>query len=117
MRRLAFGLTIGVCACALLGGCGGTRPSRPVSPDSRTILTVDNRGFTDMTIYIVNGGQRVRIGMAVGKTTTALTIPVRVLGSARELQFLADPIGSDRTSVTDRLFVRAGDQVTLVIPP
>lgn len=117
MTQLLRGRAALIGVVALLGACGGARSSRPAAPAARTILEVDNRSFVDMTVYIVNGGQRVRVGLAVGKTVSQMTIPARVLGSARDLQFLADPIGSDRTAVSDQLFVRAGDRVTLVIPP
>lgn len=105
-------------ALTVLAACSSGRQSRPgTSADERTTLQVDNRSFTDMTVYMVNGGQRIRLGLAVGKTVTSLTIPPRVLGASRELQFLADPVGSNRTAVSDRLYVRAGDTVTLMIPP
>jgi hypothetical protein len=97
--------------------CASGRPSRPGASAERTTLQVDNRSFVDMAVYAVNGGQRVRLGLAVGKTTTTMTIPARLVGTSRELQFLADPIGSSRQAVSDRLYVRAGDRVTLMIPP
>lgn len=112
VTRLAVILLLVIAACTT------GRPSRPgSSPAQRTTLQVDNQGFVDMVVYIVTGSQRIRIGLAVGKTTTVMTIPARVLGQARELQFLADPIGSDRQSVSDRIYVRAGDAVRLTIPP
>ena len=109
---LLLAFTLGACTSA-------GRPSRPgtVVETEKTTLTVDNRGFVDMAVYVVNGSQRIRIGLAVGKTTTTMTIPAYVVGASRDLQFLADPIGSDRAGVSDRLYVRAGDNVTLMIPP
>lgn len=80
-------------------------------------MEVDNRSFVDMTVYVINGGQRIRLGLAVGKSTTRLTIPLRIVRTSRELQFLADPIGSDRTATSERIYVQAGDTVTLMIPP
>ena len=111
--RLAFLLL-----ALALGACSSGRAARPGSDSQeRTTVQVDNRSFVDMTVYVLNGGQRIRLGLAVGKTTTQFTIPPRVLGLSRELQFIADPIGSDRAGVSDRLYVRAGDTVTLMIPP
>lgn len=81
------------------------------------MVVVDNRRFVDMTVYVVNGGERIRLGLAVGNSTTRLTIPLRIVRTSRELQFLADPIGSSRTGTSERLFVQAGDTVSLVIPP
>lgn len=83
----------------------------------RTVLEVDNQGFTDMTMYVVNAGQRVRLGLSTGKTSASFTIPPAVVGSGRELQFLADPVGSSRTAITEQMYVRAGETVNLVIPP
>lgn len=100
----------------LLVACGrGQSVRRADAP--RTILEVDNRGFADMTVYVINAGQRIRLGTATGNSTTKLTIPPSVLTGARQLQFLADPIGGRRTAVSDQIYVSPGDQVTLTIPP
>ena len=104
-------------ALVLLAACSSAgRPSRPGS-EERTILEVENRSFTDMTIYLVEGAGRRRLGLATGSTTTKMTIPASAVSSGRELQFLADPIGSDRTARSDRIYVRPGETVTLMIPP
>ena len=78
-------------------------------------LVVDNRAFSDMTIYAVEGSSRRRLGFAPGNTKTTLPIPATLTN--RDLQLLADPVGSTRTSVSNRLYVTAGQTVTLVIPP
>jgi hypothetical protein len=114
MRRVAYSLVL-FASLVLVDACGGARSSRPPAP--RTILDVDNQSFSDMTIYIVNGGQRIRLGRVTGKTRSQMTIPPAILGNARELQFLADPLGSDRTAVSNRMWVSAGERVTLMIPP
>ena len=115
MRRIVsiFALFVAV---AIGDACGASRSTRP-SADPRTILEVDNQSFADMTMYIVNGGHRVRLGRAAGKTKTQLTIPPTIVGSARELQFLADPLGGDRAAVSNRIWVAAGDRVTMIITP
>ena len=107
-----------VAATLLLAACSSARPSRPApGTEEVTTLRVDNQSFVDMTVYVINGGQRVRLGLAVGKTMSAFTIPARIVGSGRDLSFLADPIGSDRTGTSNQLYVRAGQRVTLMIPP
>lgn len=95
-------------------GCGPTRPSRP-GGDPVTTLEVDNQNFSDMTVYLVNGGQRVRLGRATGKTRTTMTLPRGVLTFPRELQFQADPMGGRAGSVTNRLWVTPGDRVVLIL--
>jgi hypothetical protein len=108
-------MTIAVLAGSLwLTGCVGKRSGAPVE---RTVIEVDNRGFSDMTIYVVDGASRLRLGTALGLKRTDLTIPPRAVGTARDLQFLADPIGSSRSAVSQRLYVRQGDRVQLIIQP
>jgi hypothetical protein len=106
-----------VLALVLIMACGGR--SRDSSPDPETpaMLQVENRGFTDMVIYAVSGAQRVRLGIATGNSTKSFNIPRYLIRGAGPLRFLADPIGGNRTPVSEELTVRPGDIVTLTIPP
>lgn len=103
----------------LAAGCASIRQSRPGSSQyaPRTYVEVDNRGLTDMTIYVIEGGQRIRLGLASGNARTELPIPPHIVSHARRLQFLADPIGSRRNAISDSIHVERGDRVTLIIPP
>jgi hypothetical protein len=100
-----------------LTSCGGARRPGSTADREPAVIEVDNRGFPDMNIYAIDAGQRIRLGTATGSTRTKLTIPARLIGLGRELQFLADPIGSNRTAISDALFVRPGETVVLMIPP
>ena len=112
MRRLVA--VAAMAASLVLGACAGARSGAPVE---RTTLVVENRGFADMAVYVVNGAQRIRLGTATGLSKTTLTIPPRVVGTARDLQFLADPIGGSRSGVSQSIYVHPGDRVTLLISP
>jgi hypothetical protein len=81
------------------------------------MVQVENQGFTDMVIYAVSGGQRVRLGLATGNTTKTFTIPRHLLAGAGSIRFLADPIGGNRSPVSEEMNVQPGDLVTLTIPP
>jgi hypothetical protein len=70
-----------------------------------------------MTIYAIRSGQRVRLGTVTGNSTSRFTIPSNLIFGATTLRFLADPIGSSRTPVSDEISVQPGDEVELVIPP
>lgn len=89
----------------------------PGNIDQRADATVrvENRGLPDMTIYVVNQTQRVRLGIAPGLNTTILRIP-RDLVRGGSVRFLADPVGSDRTPVSEEISVFPGDEIVLVIP-
>ena len=106
---------------AMLGlssiACGGSKSKSAPIPQPRTTVRVENQGFSDMTIYAIRSGQRVRLGNAPGNTTTTFTIPANLIFGATPLRFLADPIGSNRTPVSDEITVQPGDQVRLVLPP
>lgn len=109
-------------ALALLGAavlaCGGGRSSRPGSqPAERTALEVDNQSFNDLNIYIVNASQRIRLGRATAHMKSLFTIPYTIVGGARELQFLAEPITRRDGAVSNRIWVEPGDTVRLFIPP
>lgn len=110
-------------ALACLGTSACTRSQSPRAGAAAapliTKLEVDNQAFLDMNIYVIrDGGARLRLGTALGNATTTLTIPESVmLSGGTPLKFLADPIGSRRTSVSSSIVVNHGDIVTLRIPP
>ena len=104
----------------LLVACstGSSEDGTPSPARGSATLEVQNRNFLDMTIYVVDGGQRQRLGVARGNATTSLTIPDRLIrGGASSLRFLCDPIGSQGLPVSEEIMVEPGDTVELVIPP
>ncbi len=99
----------------LVAACGSAR--RPASDQPVTTLRVQNQGFLDMTIYLIAGSQRVRLGVAGGSSTTTMRIPSQYVFGVSSLRFLADPIGGTRTPVSESISVSPGDEVVLIIPP
>ena len=122
VRSVAVALVLGclgglpACTRNASAGAGGT-----VNPELVTTVKVVNQGSLDMDIYVrrVPVGQRIRLGTAPAASTTMLKIPSGVLfgGSNTSLQFIADPIGGFRRSVSSEILVTPGDEVTLQIPP
>jgi hypothetical protein len=104
-------------ALVLLAACAGRSLQNGAKPDSETMLQVQNQAFSDMVIYALNGAQRVRLGTATGNSTKSFTLPDYMVRSGGTLRFLADPIGGDRTPVSEEMSVQPGDIVTLIIPP
>jgi hypothetical protein len=101
----------------LIMGCGGRSRDSSPNPETPAMVQVENRGFADMVIYAMSGGQRVRLGMVTGNSSRSFTIPRYLLRGAGPLRFLADPIGGNRTPVSEEMTVHPGDIVTLTIPP
>lgn len=115
---LALSWLGGAAACARTSSAsaGGT-----ANPEQVTTVKVINQGSLDMNVYVTRSpvGQRIRLGTATANTTTILKIPANVLfgGANTSLQFIADPIGGNRRSVSSEVLVTPGDEVTLQIPP
>ena len=102
---------------AFLTACAGRTQDTGAGPASPAMVVVENQGFADMVIYAISGGQRVRLGMATGHSTKTFTVPRYLTAGAGPIRFLADPIGGNRTPVSEEMSVRPGDLVTLTIPP
>ncbi|MEX2179487.1 MAG: hypothetical protein WD801_12305 [Gemmatimonadaceae bacterium] len=104
-------------AVALLSGCAAMRGASEDSGEPARVR-VENRAYTDMTIYALEGGSvRRRLGVASSVSTSTFTIPASLVGLGREVQFLADPIGARGSQATRRIMVYPGDTVVLTIPP
>jgi hypothetical protein len=98
-------------------GCARGASQADAPAPERTDLVVQNQAFLDMTVYVLRGSERVRLGQATGNTTTRLRIPARMLAGPTPLRFLADPIGSNRTPTSSEILVSPGEEVVLTIPP
>ncbi len=96
--------------------CGPMRTST-LNTRSQTTLKVDNQAYLDMTIYVMRGAERIRLGLASGASTSTFVIPADVTRSATTIRFVADPIGSSRASISEEVNIRPGDEVTMQIPP
>ena len=82
MRHLVnrtYGLfAAGVVALAL-AGCSKNQPETGIIPREPTILRVDNQSFNDMRIYLIQGGQRIRVGTANGTRTSTFKLAKSVI--------------------------------------
>ena len=110
--------------CALIGsltlasGCMGNTQEEPAAePVPPTYVKVENHAYLDMNIFVYRSSQRTRLGTANGNSSARFLIPSSLLFGATPLRFLADPIGSRRSPISEEITVAPGDEVQLVIPP
>jgi hypothetical protein len=109
--------------CALLlalvmAACtGNTARDRHTPRPEPATVRVQNQAWTEMTVYVVASGQRVRLGNVNGNSNTVLRLPESVVGMGRSVTFMVDPLGSSRTSNSFEIHVQPGQQVTITIPP
>ena len=115
-RRAAWMFAL-VCATLAVGCSQNKQSDEAAEPTPVTRLRVQNQAFLDMTIYVYRGSQRLRLGTANGNSTSRFTIPASLIFGATPLRFQADPIGSNRASISEEITVSPGDEVTLLIPP
>ena len=113
--RSKFGFVL-VLLVLLISSCTPTRrgPQGPEPP--QTTVQVQNQNWLDMNVYVLRGSQRVRLGTVTGASTRVFTIPSNLVFGATSLRFLADPVGSSRTPISQEITITPGDQVTLTIP-
>ena len=104
-----------VAACVVLPACASTGANTVTRED--TYLVVDNQSLLDHTIYVIRGSQRLRVGQASGLSRTRLRLPYGVMSGITTLRFIADPIGGNRTPMSEEITVQEGDEVGLRIPP
>jgi hypothetical protein len=120
-KPVAIALTLvclgSIAACTRKSSAGA---GNAATPEQITTVKVVNEGFLDMAIYVSGApvGARMRLGTAIGSSTTKMTIPKQImLYDSTPLKFFADPVGGSRTSVSSSIVVTRGDEVTLRIPP
>ncbi len=111
-RIIALGLLL------LLGsalGCRSGGASAGHTDEPKTTIDIQNNDFNDMTIYVLNNGQRSRIGIAPGNKITTLTIPGYLITGISYLRFVASPLAGNRSPVSEEINVSPGDQLVMII--
>ncbi|MEX2569740.1 MAG: hypothetical protein WD737_00440 [Gemmatimonadota bacterium] len=100
-----------------LVGCGGAARSGPTVGDAaETIVVVTNQSTSDMRIYVVAGGQQVRLGSVTALQTQRLEIPSTIVGGGREISFRADPLAGQTVASSFDMYVSPGEEVRITIP-
>jgi hypothetical protein len=122
VARYRAALLLTVAGPVALGGAGVAAcygRGRNAPPEAEvTTIRVRNQSFLDHNIYVIyGGGARARLGNVNGNSTAVLRIPPSFIQPGGLLRFLADPIGSNLTPVSDQIIVSPGDEVQLTIPP
>ncbi len=98
-----------------LAGCGLRREAgEGEEPEPDTVVVVDNRHWADVTIHLLRGTARVRLGTVTSMKTETFVVPAVVVGSAVEIRLLADPVGGD-AYISEPVLVQPGDEVVFQV--
>ena len=99
-------------------GCGAARsspdeatPTQAAEAAQPLKVEIDNRNYSDMSIYLVNDGTRVLVGSAPGLSKTTLSLPAGSRRTNWRVRLLADPIGGSAAIGTPSLLVAPGQRV------
>lgn len=97
----------------IASACGRHRqPAGDIDvPTSEIGLRIANHNYLDITIYVLHGGQRTRVGTVTGSSTQVFILPSHLLGQGREIELLGDPVGSSDVVRTERLVVQPGQYI------
>jgi hypothetical protein len=117
MRTLSRRLALPLMLAASVAACSRSRAAVDEEARPATYVRVTNQAFLDMNVYVLRGGQRLRLGTVGANQTMRLRIPDNVVFGSTSLRFLADPIGSQRVSQSFDILVSPGDEVVMTIPP
>lgn len=107
-------LVVALAGCASGGQNGPEGPVVGETQEARVV--VENQSTSDMRIYAIASGQRVRLGSVSGLQTQTLTIPRHVVGGGRDIAFEADPLAGQQSATSFRMFVSPGQEVVMRIP-
>ncbi len=103
--------------CTLAAAACHRAAVAPINPQAEVAVNVDNQNFLDMNVFLVRGGQRIRLGTVPGLTSRILMVRPDLVGYGTELRFELHPIGGRSNPVSETISVRPGDVIQLTIPP
>ena len=102
----------------LFAACAGSNSEKKHVPREMPVsVYVDNQRTTSMTIFVVDGAIRSRLGEVGGLSQKLFPIPADLVSGRGTVQFIADPIGGVERSYTNEISVRPGEEVRLTITP
>jgi hypothetical protein len=96
-------------------GCAGPRQNvdpEPVQADGFSLI-LNNRHLLDVNIFLQHDGQADRITTVPSSTSSAIVLPLRMLGQSKAIRIIAEPIGDETRYTTEVLVVQPGQTIEL----
>jgi hypothetical protein len=86
-----------------------TRPAP--DPNTPVPVEIESHFMGDVTIYLVRGSMRQRLGMVTGLGTAEFTFPWRWLSQSGTSRLMAYPIAGARAHLSEPLIVQPGQWI------
>jgi hypothetical protein len=108
-RAVGLSLLVGL----MLLGCRKRDAETRPAPDPNTPVPVEieSHFMGDVTIYLVRGSMRQRLGMVTGLGTAEFTFPWRWLSNSGTSRLMAYPIAGARAQLSEPLIVQPGQWI------
>lgn len=114
LQRSSYQLTVAALLfVAPMIGCRRGKSLAPEPAPPKTMLHVANSEFLDAVVYVIDRGQRVRLGVASSNRTTTFEIPSHLVFAPTPLSFVIDPIGAPPQPSTGDMVIAPGDDLEL----
>lgn len=91
----------------------GKTPAPEVAASQGFDLTVHNRHYLDVNLFIQHDGQTSRLTTVTGSSAVTVPVPAWMIGKGGLVRLVAEPIGENSQYVTDDLILQPGETVTL----
>ena len=112
---LTLAAVISVAACATTARTAGTGTEIYHGQDERAVVKVENRNWSDVTVYAITGGLRQRLGTVSSMGRASFRVPPHLLTGSRDLRLLIDPIGGGQEYLSPAVQVYGGQEVAFMV--
>jgi hypothetical protein len=117
MLRTSIRAALIVAVTLATTSCGPAASTETAEPSGPTTLVVDTQSTLQVTVYVLRGAQRQRLGIAESLRITPLRIPDNIIFGPTPLRFEINPLGSNASPISTEIIVSPGQEVTLRVPP
>jgi hypothetical protein len=117
LRRAIARSTISLGLAVLLLAPAGCRPHRGAGDEisaadqGEFVLRVLNNHYLDVTVYLLRGAERVRVGIVPGNARQDFVLPGRLLGLGGQISLLGTVSTSNAVVRSNPVLVRRGEFV------
>jgi hypothetical protein len=109
--KRARGIAVAILIASVVDSCSLFRRDPSPASYGSAIVRVENGDQHDVSVFLVQSGQRTRLGTVVALSTSSFEVPKELLRAAHEVQLVADPVGMRGRVASERFVVRAGQRV------
>lgn len=97
-----------------LTACHSKAPDTSAEPDSdvQVLVEVESHYQGDVIVYLVQGGQRDRLGTVTALSRAEFTFPYRRLQVSSNTRLMAYPLAGAQTYLSDPLLLQPGQYVS-----